>query len=240
MLIVDGIFLHRPELRGLWNWSVWLDVPVDVPYAAWPCATAPTPTRQRPRTRATARGSSCTCKEADPRLAASAIIDNTDLAHPAPRLPGLLLMAARRHAARRQARRDDEPRRGRPRPHARSGTRKIGHAGTLDPMATGLLVLGVEAATRLLTFIVGLDKTYEATIRLGASTDTDDADGEDRARTDAAALAPSAGDRAGDRRPHRRDLAGAQHASPRSRSAAGARTTSRAQGERGRAQGARP
>ena len=47
------------------------------------------------------------------------------------------------------------------------GTRKIGHAGTLDPMATGLLVLGVEGATRLLTFIVGLDKTYEATIRLG-------------------------------------------------------------------------
>ena len=55
------------------------------------------------------------------------------------------------------------------------GTRKIGHAGTLDPMATGLLILGVEAATRLLTFIVGLDKTYIATIRLGATTDTDDA-----------------------------------------------------------------
>ena len=62
------------------------------------------------------------------------------------------------------------------------GTRKIGHAGTLDPMATGLLILGVEAATRLLTFIVGLDKTYEATIRLGVATDTDDADGADRAR----------------------------------------------------------
>jgi tRNA pseudouridine55 synthase len=44
-------------------------------------------------------------------------------------------------------------------------TRKIGHAGTLDPMATGLLILGVGPATRLLTFIVGLDKTYEATIR---------------------------------------------------------------------------
>ena len=58
------------------------------------------------------------------------------------------------------------------------GTRKIGHAGTLDPMATGLLVLGVEGATRLLTFIVGLDKTYEATIRLGAATDSDDADGD--------------------------------------------------------------
>ena len=68
------------------------------------------------------------------------------------------------------------------------GTRKIGHAGTLDPMATGLLVLGVEAATRLLTFIVGLDKTYEATIRLGASTDTDDADGQIIETTDASAI----------------------------------------------------
>ncbi|MDX2377395.1 tRNA pseudouridine(55) synthase TruB [Microbacterium sp. LRZ72] len=58
------------------------------------------------------------------------------------------------------------------------GTRKIGHAGTLDPMATGLLVLGVESATRLLTYLVGLDKTYEATIRLGSATTTDDAEGE--------------------------------------------------------------
>ena len=55
-----------------------------------------------------------------------------------------------------------------------ANTRKVGHAGTLDPMATGLLVLGVESATKLLTFIVGADKTYEATIRLGASTITDD------------------------------------------------------------------
>ena len=69
------------------------------------------------------------------------------------------------------------------------GTRKIGHAGTLDPMATGLLILGVEGATRLLTFIVGLDKTYEATIRLGAATDTDDAEGTETSRADAAALA---------------------------------------------------
>lgn len=58
------------------------------------------------------------------------------------------------------------------------GTRKVGHAGTLDPMATGLLVVGVEGATRLLTYIVGADKTYHATIRLGQTTDTDDADGE--------------------------------------------------------------
>jgi tRNA pseudouridine55 synthase len=58
------------------------------------------------------------------------------------------------------------------------GTRKVGHAGTLDPMATGLLVIGIEGATRLLTYVVGADKTYEATIRLGQSTTTDDAEGE--------------------------------------------------------------
>lgn len=69
------------------------------------------------------------------------------------------------------------------------GTRKIGHAGTLDPMATGLLVLGVEGATRLLTYIVGADKTYTATIRLGEATSTDDAEGEVTARADAAAIA---------------------------------------------------
>ncbi|MFS0893449.1 tRNA pseudouridine(55) synthase TruB [Microbacterium sp. 179-I 3D3 NHS] len=64
------------------------------------------------------------------------------------------------------------------------GTRKVGHAGTLDPMATGLLVLGIEGATRLLTYIVGADKTYEATIRLGWTTTTDDADGEIVTRAD--------------------------------------------------------
>lgn len=57
-------------------------------------------------------------------------------------------------------------------------TRKVGHAGTLDPMATGLLVLGVNSSTRLLTYLVGLDKEYTATIRLGASSTTDDAEGE--------------------------------------------------------------
>lgn len=59
-----------------------------------------------------------------------------------------------------------------------AGTRKIGHAGTLDPMATGLLVLGVNGATRLLHYLVGLDKEYFATIRLGWNTSTDDAEGE--------------------------------------------------------------
>ncbi len=57
-------------------------------------------------------------------------------------------------------------------------TRKVGHAGTLDPMATGVLVLGVGRATRLLTFLVGCDKDYTATVRLGQSTLTDDAEGE--------------------------------------------------------------
>ena len=68
------------------------------------------------------------------------------------------------------------------------GTRKVGHAGTLDPMATGLLVIGVEGATRLLTYIVGADKTYTATIRLGVATTTDDAEGEPVRTADPAAL----------------------------------------------------
>ena len=58
------------------------------------------------------------------------------------------------------------------------GTRKVGHAGTLDPMATGVLVLGIGRATKLLTFLVGCDKDYTATIRLGQATITDDAEGE--------------------------------------------------------------
>ena len=56
--------------------------------------------------------------------------------------------------------------------------RRVGHAGTLDPMATGVLIVGFGYATRLLNYIVGADKTYEATIRLGQRTTTDDADGD--------------------------------------------------------------
>jgi tRNA pseudouridine55 synthase len=66
--------------------------------------------------------------------------------------------------------------------------RKVGHAGTLDPMATGLLLLGVGAATRLLGHLAGSDKTYEATIRLGATTVTDDREGEVLASVPAGAL----------------------------------------------------
>lgn len=57
-------------------------------------------------------------------------------------------------------------------------TRRVGHAGTLDPAATGVLVLGVERATKLLNYLVLTDKEYRATIRLGATTTTDDAEGE--------------------------------------------------------------
>lgn len=80
----------------------------------------------------------------------------------------------------------------------RLGTRKVGHAGTLDPMATGLLLAGVGRGTRLLRYLTGLDKTYEATARLGIETDTLDADGTvtrraevrvERADIDAAAAA---------------------------------------------------
>lgn len=59
-----------------------------------------------------------------------------------------------------------------------AGTRRVGHAGTLDPMATGLLLLGVGRATRLLGHLSKADKEYTGTIRLGAATTTDDADGE--------------------------------------------------------------
>src|SRR5215467_4950943 len=59
-----------------------------------------------------------------------------------------------------------------------AGTRRVGHAGTLDPMATGVLVVGVEKATRLLGYLTLTEKVYTATIRLGQSTSTDDAEGE--------------------------------------------------------------
>ena len=57
-------------------------------------------------------------------------------------------------------------------------TRRVGHAGTLDPMATGVLVLGINSGTKLLQYVSGAAKTYLATIRLGISTNTDDAEGE--------------------------------------------------------------
>ena len=69
-----------------------------------------------------------------------------------------------------------------------AGTRRVGHAGTLDPMATGVLVVGVEKATRLLGHLALTEKEYSATIRLGQVTDSDDADGQIVAATSAAGV----------------------------------------------------
>ena len=71
------------------------------------------------------------------------------------------------------------------------GTRRIGHAGTLDPMATGVLILGVNRATRMLGYLALHDKRYLATVRLGQGSTTDDADGEVAAVADASGITPS-------------------------------------------------
>src|ERR1700709_1607224 len=71
-------------------------------------------------------------------------------------------------------------------------TRRVGHAGTLDPMATGVLVLGVERATKLMNHLILTDKSYLATIRLGVATSTDDAEGTVLSTTPAAGLDPAA------------------------------------------------
>jgi tRNA pseudouridine55 synthase len=69
-----------------------------------------------------------------------------------------------------------------------AGTRKVGHAGTLDPMATGVLLLGVNRATRLLGHLMLTEKAYDAVVRLGVATTSDDAEGEVTAQTSAAAV----------------------------------------------------
>jgi tRNA pseudouridine55 synthase len=71
-------------------------------------------------------------------------------------------------------------------------TRRVGHGGTLDPMATGVLVVGVERATRLLTYVSGSDKSYTATIRLGQATITDDAEGDVVSQVSAAGVTDEA------------------------------------------------
>jgi tRNA pseudouridine55 synthase len=73
-----------------------------------------------------------------------------------------------------------------------AGTRRVGHGGTLDPMATGVLIIGVNRATRLLTYVIGAEKRYTATIRLGETTVTDDAEGDVTARTSAAGVTDAA------------------------------------------------
>lgn len=82
VLIVDGIFLHRPELRGIWHWSVWLDAPLDVRYArmAERDGTAPDPAAES--NRRYRDGMELYLRDAGPRRAAAAIVDNTDPAHP--------------------------------------------------------------------------------------------------------------------------------------------------------------
>ena len=71
------------------------------------------------------------------------------------------------------------------------GTRKVGHAGTLDPMATGILVLGFNNGTRLLQYITNGDKSYQATVVLGAATVTDDVEGEVISTADTSAITDS-------------------------------------------------
>jgi tRNA pseudouridine55 synthase len=71
-------------------------------------------------------------------------------------------------------------------------TRRVGHGGTLDPMATGVLIIGVNRATRLLTYVIGSSKSYAATIRLGQSTITDDAEGDVTAVVSAAGVTDEA------------------------------------------------
>lgn len=73
-----------------------------------------------------------------------------------------------------------------------AGTRRVGHAGTLDPMATGVLVIGVEKATRLLGHLALTEKEYAATIRLGQATVTDDAEGDVTAEASAAGIGRAA------------------------------------------------
>ena len=193
VLIVDGIFLHRPELRDLWDWSVWLDVPYEVAYARMALRDGCDPDPEAARTPATARGQELYLARRirgarHPRSSTTPTSPTRTASGGRPLMAaaGVLLVdkpgGMTSHDVVARARRA-------------LGTRKIGHAGTLDPMATGLLILGVEGATRLLTFIVGLDKTYEATIRLGVATDTDDAEGVETARADAAALAAATPER---------------------------------------------
>ena len=71
-------------------------------------------------------------------------------------------------------------------------TRRVGHGGTLDPMATGVLIIGVNRATRLLTYVIGAGKSYTATIRLGQTTVTDDAEGDVTATVSAAEVTDEA------------------------------------------------
>jgi uridine kinase len=82
VLIIDGIFLHRPELRGLWDFSVWLEVPFRISFARMALRDGSDPDPDAPGNARYRRGQELYLREADPRQAASAIIENSDLAHP--------------------------------------------------------------------------------------------------------------------------------------------------------------
>lgn len=82
VLIVDGIFLHRPELRGIWDWSVWLDVPVDVAFQRMAERDRTDPDFMAASNARYREGHELYLRDANPRAAASAIVDNTDFAHP--------------------------------------------------------------------------------------------------------------------------------------------------------------
>lgn len=82
VLIVDGIFLHRHDLRGLWDWSLWLDVPIEVAYARMALRDGIDPDPLAPSNARYREGMRLYLSEADPAAAASVVVDNTDLAHP--------------------------------------------------------------------------------------------------------------------------------------------------------------
>ncbi|WP_127472662.1 uridine kinase [Microbacterium sulfonylureivorans] len=82
VLVVDGIFLHRPELRALWHWSVWLDVPETVAFARMAIRDGSDPDPAAPANARYREGQEIYVRDARPELAASAIVDNSDLAEP--------------------------------------------------------------------------------------------------------------------------------------------------------------
>jgi Uridine kinase len=82
VLIVDGIFLHRRELRGIWHWSLWLDVPIDVAYERMAVRDGSDPDSLAPSNARYRLGHELYLRDARPRAAASVIVDNTDFTHP--------------------------------------------------------------------------------------------------------------------------------------------------------------
>src|SRR5690606_11103317 len=82
ILVIDGVFLHRPELRGLWNWSIWLEAPAEVRHERMIARDGADPDPGTPLAQRYARGQELYVEEASPRAAASVIVDNTDADRP--------------------------------------------------------------------------------------------------------------------------------------------------------------